>query len=58
MGILYYIQHLRNEAQNDNKNIVIEANGDLGSIIREFNFKLKDENIRVGRDLMVPAGAI
>ena len=43
---------------NGNQNIVIEANGDLGSIIREFNFKLKDENIRVGRDLMVPAGAI
>lgn len=43
---------------NGNQNIVIEANGDLGSIIREFNFKLKDENIRVGRDLMIPAGAI
>lgn len=43
---------------NSNQNIVIEANGDLGSIIREFNFKLKDENIRVGRDLMIPAGTI
>lgn len=43
---------------NGNQNIVIEANGDLGSIIREFNFKLKDENIRVGRDLMIPAGTI
>lgn len=44
--------------KNGNQNIVIEANGDLGSIIREFNFKLKNENIRVGKDLMIAGGAI
>lgn len=44
--------------KNGNQNIVIEANGDLGSIIREFNFKLKNENIRIGKDLMIAGGAI
>ena len=43
---------------NTNKNIVIEANGDLGNIIREFNFRLKNENIRVGKDLMVSGDMI
>lgn len=44
--------------KNGNQNIVVEANGDLGSIIREINFKLKNENIRVGKDLMIAGGAI
>ncbi|MBR0058834.1 MAG: hypothetical protein IJP99_05815 [Methanobrevibacter sp.] len=43
---------------NTNQNIVIEANGDLGNIIREFNFRLKNENIRVGKDLMVSGDMI
>lgn len=43
---------------NTNKNIVIEANGDLGNIIREFNFRLKNENIRIGKDLMVSGDMI
>lgn len=43
---------------NGNQNIVIEANGDLGSIIRELNFKLKNENRRVGTEIMVAGGVL
>lgn len=43
---------------NGNQNIVIEANGDLGGIIRELNFRLKNENRRIGAEIMVPSGVL
>ena len=43
---------------NGNQNIVIEANGDLGGIIRELNFRLKNENRRIGTEIMVPSGVL
>ena len=43
---------------NSNQNIVIEASGDINSIIREFNFRLKNENKRIGTEIMVPSGAL
>ena len=43
---------------NSNQNIVIEANGDLGGIIRELNFRLKNENRRIGTEIMVPSGVL
>lgn len=43
---------------NGNQNIVIEASGDINSIIREFNFRLKNENKRIGTEIMVPSGAL
>ena len=43
---------------NSNQNIVIEASGDINSIIREFNFRLKNENKRIGTEIMVSKGAL
>lgn len=43
---------------NGNQNIVIEASGDINSIIREFNFRLKNENKRIGTEIMVSKGAL
>ena len=43
---------------NSNQNIVIEASGDINSIIREFNFRLKNENKRIGTEIMVQSGAL
>ena len=35
-----------------NQNIIIEANGDFSEFIRILNFKLKEENARVGQSFV------
>ena len=35
-----------------NQNIIIEANGDFSEFIRVLNFKLKEENSRVGQSFI------
>ena len=35
-----------------NQNIIIEANGDFSEFIRMLNFKLKEENARVGQSFV------
>lgn len=52
------VRAFKEVAGNNGKNIVIEANGDLGGIIRELNFRLKNENRRIGTEIMVQSGVL
>ena len=38
--------------QKAGQNIIIEANGDFAQVIRFLNFKLKEEEARIGRSFV------